>query len=678
VKRAIIVALGLVTARTGTTAPAEPGFATATIRFGDDLGTGDVRLSGAGDSRRIAFACEAAWKIMPASQLHLLLEHSPQLDPDRSFLSVTLNGGIVRSLRLDETNQALTDIVIPLPPAMLRGSNELVLSAVQYGRSGTPDAEVWSLIRASSLVSLAYEGQQGGPSLDKLPLPLLDPASYRPHVLSVALPVQPSPETLEATALVVGFLAMRLAPRPLRLSFVRSAETDRPLLAVGTPAEQPQLMDRLKGSKVRLEPAVGMVGVAGGSGVPPLLFVTGEAPSAVLRAARALAGNDSDLKGPWVTVRDEPARRQTPARDWKGHVPPGSRFTLGDLQRSSEPRMLSAEAPLRIAIRATPDARFLARAHSVTLSLAPLPSLLETREASLEVAWNGVRLASTPVTALKQGAFSFSVKLPPSLLRPENELTLAWRGGPESARGPLAALGPETAFYLPRAFAATLPDLALLQSGLYPLSLRADLSELILVAPDGPREALVPPLCELGALLGRLAPADRLAFRVRQRETLSAAERESAHLLVLEAGGPALVPAPLLDWQRLPSGSELRKLPMLQELVSPWNPRRFVLRLASKDVDGLARGLRRLGDAGVIAHLMGDTAFLGSEAPVCYMVGTQREFEEISYATWVDAWLQSHWLALPLIVAAVSGGVYLALRAALRQYRAVHLAGSKG
>ena len=95
-------------------AAAEPVSSTATIRFGDDLRTGDIRLSGPGDSRRIGFACEAGWKVLPASELHLFVEHSPELDPDRSFLSITLNGGILRSLRLDETNQALTDIAIPL------------------------------------------------------------------------------------------------------------------------------------------------------------------------------------------------------------------------------------------------------------------------------------------------------------------------------------------------------------------------------------------------------------------------------------------------------------------------------------------------------------------------------------------------------------------------------------
>jgi hypothetical protein len=137
------------------------------------------------------------------------------------------------------------------------------------------------------------------------------------------------------------------------------------------------------------------------------------------------------------------------------------------------------------------------------------------------------------------------------------------------------------------------------------------------------------------------------------------------------------VSAPALDWQRLPNGSELRKVPMLQELVSPWNPERFVLRLTAKDADGLLRGVRRLGEPDILTHLVGDTAFLGSQT-VCYLVGRQREFKDVSYATVVEAWLQSHWLALPLIVAAVSGGVYLALRAALRQHRAAHLAGSKG
>ena len=239
-------------------------------------------------------------------------------------------------------------------------------------------------------------------------------------------------------------------------------------------------------------------------------------------------------------------------------------------------------------------------------------------------------------------------------------------------------LSPETAFYLPRRFAARLPDLALLRHSLYPLSVRGDLSDVILVVPDGPLDLTFSLVCELSALLGRLAPGDRVALRVRRASELNAVERASSHLVVLEPTQVRpLVPAPALDWRRLPAGPSLRQAPMLQELVSPWNPRRFVLSLRAPST-ALAPALRRLGDPGALARLAGDTAFLTADGAVCYRVGREQSFDEVSYGTAIEAWLQTYWLALPLLVAAVSTPLFFAIRGALQQYGAAHLTSSNG
>src|SRR5262245_34571204 len=91
------------------------------IRFRDELQiSSDLTLKTVRGSSSVRFMCESGSKPTAGSTLHLFIEHSPDLDSNRSFLSVTLNYGVLRSVRLDERNRSTTEITIPLPPEMLR------------------------------------------------------------------------------------------------------------------------------------------------------------------------------------------------------------------------------------------------------------------------------------------------------------------------------------------------------------------------------------------------------------------------------------------------------------------------------------------------------------------------------------------------------------------------------
>src|SRR5262249_4797930 len=114
------------------------GFAaTYRISFQDQLKLPqNLRLFGNAAARTVRFTCESAWKPAAGSALHLFLEHSPSLDPDRSFLSVSLNYGVLRSVRLDEQNERLTEVTIPLPAGQLQLQNDLLFSVEQYAARG--------------------------------------------------------------------------------------------------------------------------------------------------------------------------------------------------------------------------------------------------------------------------------------------------------------------------------------------------------------------------------------------------------------------------------------------------------------------------------------------------------------------------------------------------------------
>src|SRR5262245_49935553 len=91
------------------------------IRFKEHLQLDlPLRLSPAARAASIVFHTERRTVPIEGSTLHLFVRHSPVLDSSRSFLWVTLNYGLLRSLRLETHNEASTEIVIPIGPDLLK------------------------------------------------------------------------------------------------------------------------------------------------------------------------------------------------------------------------------------------------------------------------------------------------------------------------------------------------------------------------------------------------------------------------------------------------------------------------------------------------------------------------------------------------------------------------------
>lgn len=656
------------------------------LRFGDQLGLSDIRLAGPRASRSIAFACDPDWKIQPGAELRLRLEHAPKLDGERSFLALKLNHGVLRSFRLDARNQGPVDVVVPLPPSMLQADNQLVV-AVEQSTPGAADPS-WTLVRATSSLVIPYEPQRRDHGLAELPEPLLPRRSYEPRRLAVLLPVAPSLETLEATARTVANLVGRVAPAPVGLVFVRSLrDVDAPALAVGTPQEQPELqavgirapLRIVKGEQGAaltaegkpLDPSTGLVLLAPSAGprAQPLLVVSGPSPAAVRRAAGGLFRVHRRPEDRLLLVADDLPPSARRPREWEGFLPPRDRFSLAEAGDPHAERAVTSDGPARVRLRATPDARFLPYGHRVSLDFSVLPALREDPDAMLDVSWNGTLLRREPIAGhVGQKAFSLSIAIPAALLAGDNLLTVAWKGR-SGADGPFVMLEGDSDLYLPREYVSQLPDLALLRESLFPFSLRPDLAGTIVVPPAEEGDEAVALLCELAAFLGRMLPATEFAFRVQPAAEVARA-RPAANLVVLETGGGAS-PFALPDWKRLPRGEALARVPLLQELASPWSEDHYVLRVRARSPALLRAALRSLGQSATLARLSGDTAFLAAEGPLSMRLAAQRIRAEVSYLTRLEAWLRANWLALPLILALVSGLLFLGLRLALGHYRAL-------
>lgn len=615
------------------------------IRFDQELGLADLRLEGVKALQTVAFRCESRHRPASGSVLRLIIAHSPELDPDRSFLTVSLNYGVLRSVRLDASNRGPVEVAIPLLPSQLRPRNELLLSVEQHttGRS----AAAWTTVSSRSDVEIHFTPDTQPNDLASLPVPLIDPLSYRPQAFDVLIPQQASTATLEATALLIANLLRRVPGTEVSIDPVAALQdAEHPLLIVGTVQEQPELRT------TAARDASGSEGVAGFmTGYPrPILFVSGGSASAVLAAARRIALAHRPLSGALTHITDGTPYAPALIRTWTGFLPPENHFTLAAMQPQALELGPSNDYTVRLPLDATPDTRFLPYGAQITLWLK-LDAALAGGSYRLQAAFNG-----SPLGEKRRAGFSadpvlsWRLTVPGSLLRERNELTVTI-GDRSSASGATHSyLLPNTTFYLPHDYRADLPDLALLREHFYPFSLRPDFSDTLIVLPDRITARHFSELLYTARALGRTAPADTVAFRVLRRSECTASELGPANIIALGRTGLNLPPSP--------EGI------LMRELVSPWNSRRFVLEIAAD------RGAAEtLFSQGRLERLSGDSVYGTSGRLECGRLLPARSIEEVAYFIHLEAWMRANWLALPVILTVVSGVLLVGVRIALDHYK---------
>jgi hypothetical protein len=634
------------------------------IHFKDDLKISkDLKLSGSRTSSTLRFTTESTWKPVSGTTLHLIIDHSADLDGSRSFLSVTLNYGVLRSVRLDDHNQSSTEIAIPLPPEMLQSENEIVFSVEQFPAARN-SGDLWTAIKPSSYVAVQYEEKRPTLDLRLFPAPLVDPHSYRAQELSVLLPVRPSSQTVEVTAQLIATLAANVR-QPLTVRPVRSIDAaSGPLLIVGTPEEQPlRSLDRevpLKFLRERFDASEGIVALLErpGSNFIPFLLATGNSPEAVAKAARSLMSGRPESSGTLARISQDVQLTPLPPREWKGFLPPKNHFTLAEIGlrelRFDSTNGFSLDVPLW----ATPDARFLEYGHQMSLALR-LPSDAGIENAKLDVDLNGSRLGRFKASEFSTGSrMSVRMKIPGQLLGRQNVVTLTWRDLSNTGDNDSAiALLPSSEFDLPRDYRSTLPDLGLLQFGLFPFGLRADLSDVLIVLPEDSTGEATAAVYEFAGVLGRLVPASRFGFSVKRPASLSKDARNATHVIAFQV-------------DELPKGAQSRKaVATLQESVSPWNPDGYLLHITSSSTSSMRSAIKVVFSESMLKQLEGDVAYVSADGPVSFKRASARQLYEYSYFTHLQAWLRENWVALPVILTAASCLLFVGLRLMLVQYK---------
>jgi hypothetical protein len=306
---------------------------------------------------------------------------------------------------------------------------------------------------------------------------------------------------------------------------------------------------------------------------------------------------------------------------------------------------------------ATPDARFLDYGHQATFQFRLAPGF-PVGKMKVDVEMNGGSLGRFQAAEFLAGSgMSIRLKIPGSVLRRHNVLKIRLTGWNEEGRShPEAWLLPSSKFDLPRDYLSNLPDLGLLKEGLFPFGLRSDLSDTVVVVPDSENDVAAS-LFEFAGQLGRLAYARRFSFQLTHPGGLSRQTRNSSHIIAFRVG----------DLPKEMSSS--KALAAVHESVSPWNSEKYLLTITSNSTPALRRAFKAVFSERVLSELEGDTAHIYTDKVTAFRTTPVRQVRDYSYSPPLQAWLRENWFALPMILSAASGLLFVGLRLALAQYK---------
>ncbi len=487
------------------------------LRFSDDLGVAeDMSLRGIRMTQTVDFALPRSWEVSTDPVLHLNLSHSAALLPDRSHLTVVLNGQSVKTVRLDATNMDAAEVVVPLPRRMLQDYNHVSLSVVQHHTDGCEDPfdpALWTRIARTSWLDLTHVARPVTGGLDAWPYPLVDERGYGPVRLVPVGAQAPSAATVRASgelAVTLGRFAsyrgVDVAPAVTRVEDAKLAA-----LVVGLVSEVPAL-EGLLGTKVELAAGEGVVGVVPNPGDAslPVLVAVGADEAGLLAAVRALASTDRQgaLVGTSAVVRAASAGKPPPRTELPLRLPDGEEVTLRDLGvKSTTVRGHYAES-VRVPLLIEADARVRPDGGSFDLHYA-YSGQLDNRLSSVEVRLDGLSLRSVPldVQAGAQDGF-VRVMLPTEILTPQSVVEVVFHLFPRDFNACTwtsddhiwGTVLDSSSVKLTRDHLAELPDLGLLKHAYWPYTRSGGTT---VALPDAPTGAAWSAGLELVAALGR-------------------------------------------------------------------------------------------------------------------------------------------------------------------------------
>lgn len=647
--------------------------------FGDALQMQTDRLlEGIDATEDVVFTVPAGWDILEDPTLEIAFDHSSALLPERSHLTVSVNGHPLHSVALDARNGTAGRLRVRVPRDVLQPYNHVQLRAVQHVSHHCEepfDPSLWTRVRKESWVEMAWAPREVSPDLAALPYPFVDDTGYGPVEVAIVAGERPSPATVAAAGRV-GLALGRLSPyRPIHIVTpardVERAETHA--VVIGLPQENPAIRALL--GDVGLKPSQGLVAMVQNPAAPHLavLVVTGADAEGLARATSALTGqNRSEVLAGARTIVDEaiPSDPPPPARVPRA-APARDRFTLADLGLPDQTvRGFSAPA-LRVPLGLEGDAVVRPGGASATIEYG-YAARLDPRLSAMEIRMDGVTVRTVPLDDPDGSPrSSVSIDLPESLIRPDAVLEVVFHTFPKefdacqylSDRTLWATLYATSTLELDRDHVAELPDLERLRFGAWPFTLERDDGEVIVALPDVPGPEELAAGVQVAAWLGQRTGAASPALRVAPASEVSFGGSPDAHFVLVADGAPHAL------YDRLARGGNLvltgtggRQLQdearnvllgatpdsayaTIEETLSPANDERAVLVLHAQDRQALAELTRSLTDDERVGRLEGNVAVLGDAGSVRTLAtATRHQVGSVAVGAAVRLAVRRHWM----------------------------------
>ena len=537
----------------------ESGPVTHELTLKEDLHVrSDLMLQGLGATQSVSFTVPRGWKLTKDPVVDLTLDHSASLLPERSNLSIKVNGAAVDSVILGPSNAAGAHLTARIPRQLLSDYNSLQLQVVQHVTDDCEDPfdpSLWTRVSNKSTLTMTAEAVPVTPELLDFPYPLQDDRGYGPSELTLVAdgPLKPAPVSALGT---IGFsLGRHASYRRVAVSppvaHLEDLQTNG--LVVGIVGQDAVLTNF---NLPKLAAGDGLVAITAAPHDPTLaiLVVAGADAEGLGRATAALAAQDRFPVLSGSASQISAVTESTPPPSRAEYVPAPRRaeeFTLADLRFTDTTVRGYYAEPIRVPVDLEGDA--LARPGARLRLHYSHSALVNPRISAVEVRLNGVVLRSRHLDDQDDQRQVLEVALPAEVLAPHNELEVFFHLFPmdfdachlKPDRQLWGTVFDDTELYIPRDNYAQMPDLSRLEVGLWPLSLDAADGGTTLVLGDSPSPASASAALQLSADFARISTVAEPRFSVTSGgRTL--AELGSGNVVMVVEGD-----APHRAWQDL-------------------------------------------------------------------------------------------------------------------------------
>ena len=647
-----------------------------------------ARLEGVRGSVTLKLPVPDRWEA-DSAVVHLKYVHSTSLLPHRSQIVVLLDGVPLAQAQLDSP-LGMGELVVEIPGELLDpGYHDLVIEVAQRSTEECQDPkspELWTVILLeASTLSLDHSLVPLPPSLGQTAEMLFD--DKQPLGLDLLLVLEePDATRLEAAAIAVSSMSVRLGYRPLHVTLAEEVDRSRDCLLMGTReyvAERLHCsLDELPAGNLGLyaeEQPTSTNATNPMGGERALLVLTGASGEELLLSARGLA-----LFDPLPEMADiqitEVVALEVDRYASKGMLRPGSEYSFEDLGFSTRSFQGIAPVPAELSFRLPSDLLYRDN-QELTLELDLSFGSGMQDSSVLNVAVNGVFAAAVGLGGQQGGRYrSFVMPLPATLFQPgSNTVSFHPVMAPLSGgacefiqtENLVMTLSGDSVLRVPEGDHWTaMPHMGLFFQDGFPHAALPDWSETTVVTGDGDLESLAAALNIVAMICqaNGLAPLGiQFAERVpEQGDVLYVGVRDSLPQDMVKdsllVDGELLVPEQgRVRWQEGSSSEPQADRFQLAEFRSPQTGTSTWLVATAKKSSTLLQGVNVLWDPGIRSQCSGGmTVFAPSnpEDTLRVFEGDEYYLGSVNGVGVVDRYFQANpWLGTGILLC---GGLILA------------------